>query len=136
MRARSRYQDAFAPHFDFFGWHWTDSTQAAISILGAIGSVINLCLALPGGYLGDHVRRKPLLFAFAVIATPINLIYLLPVPFAAVIIISVYGSATGALLGMLTKLSDWLFCWQFSQGSVLLKGFPYRYMTVSSRFVP
>ena len=42
---------------------------------------------------------KPLLFAFAVIGTPLGLIYLFPVPFAAVIILSVYGSFSGALLG-------------------------------------
>ena len=43
--------------------------------------------------------RKPLLFVFAVIGAPLPLIYLLPVPFSAVIILSVYGSISGALLG-------------------------------------
>ena len=73
--------------------HWTESTQSAISILGAISSVINLVLALPGGYIGDRVQRKPLLFLFAVIGAPLSLIYLLAVPFAAVIILSVYVRA-------------------------------------------
>ena len=102
----TRYEDVFAPHFDFFGWHWTSSTQAAISILGAISSVINLCLALPGGWLGDRVQRKPLLFAFAVIGTPLGLIYLFPVPFTAVVLLSVYGSVTGALLGAMIDNLD------------------------------
>jgi hypothetical protein len=49
--------------------------------------------------LGDRVQRKPLLFAFAVIGTPLGLIYLFPVKFTVVIILSIYGSVTGALLG-------------------------------------
>ena len=50
-------------------------------------------------YLGDSIERKPVLFWFAVIATPLPLVYLVPTPFTVVIILSVYGSITGTLLG-------------------------------------
>jgi hypothetical protein len=39
------------------------------------------------------------LFWFAVIGTPLQLIYLFPTPFTVVIILSVYGSISGTLLG-------------------------------------
>ena len=72
-------------------------------------------LALPGGYIGDRVQRKPLLFLFAVIGAPLSLIYLLPgIPFAAVIILSVYVRAferTRLLLPLRSNLDMTIALW-------------------------
>eukprot|EP01052_Picozoa_sp_SAG31_P027662 SAG31_NODE_2604_length_5397_cov_18.535296_5_plen_321_part_00 len=93
------YEDVFSPNFSFFGLRLTSSTQSAIAMLGVVSSTISFALSIPAGYLGDLIDRKPVLFWVAVIGTPIPLIYLLPVPFTVVIIVSVYGSITGSLLG-------------------------------------
>ena len=80
-------------------------------------------LALPGGYIGDRVQRKPLLFLFAVIGAPLSLIYLLPVPFAAVIILSVYVRAFEQT-PLLFSASG------FCQGWILLQDSPARIIKV------
>jgi MFS family permease len=60
--------------------------------------VISIVLSLPGGVIGDMFARKPLLFAFACIAAPLQLIYLFPVHFTVVILMMLWQSITGSLL--------------------------------------
>jgi hypothetical protein len=107
------YEDVFAPDFKLFGWDLTagisdnkKATQAILSILGIVSSTVSISLSIPAGYLGDYMDRKPVLFWTAVVGTPLSLVYLFPVPFTAVILISVYSNIVGSLEGPASRAFD------------------------------
>jgi MFS family permease len=101
--SRSRYSDVFAPHFDFFGYHITDSTQTAMAVLLSVNQIIQTVTSCPGGmldarYFGSLTKRKRILLLSQVVALPLGIIYLYRIDFTVVILLNVYGGVIGGLL--------------------------------------
>ena len=92
-------QDCFPDGYYFFSWRLTSSVQAAVSINGMVGSIINAAVSWSESWWRDTFGGRQMILAagFVGLATPFTYALFKP-DFTIVLLWTIYNSIVGGFV--------------------------------------
>ena len=98
------FEDVISPHFDIDipglpTYHLSNSSQTALAVNQAIGTVGSFVFALPGGWLGDHMEPRTVLVITGYLTCAFPLINALLPTYTWVLLCTAIGGVTSGIAG-------------------------------------
>jgi MFS family permease len=91
------FEDVIAPNFDVMGYHVTNSSQTALALNQAIGTVGSFVFALPGGWIGDRFGRHAVLITTGYLTCAFPIINGLLPTYGWVLVCTALGGVVGGI---------------------------------------